>query len=134
MTLHPFPQDSVVCTRTLGKLCSELGTEPVVSFISRFHLLWPTRIARLHSALASKDRAVGEDAALSMKSAATMAGAHELAHLAHLLHAAFRDGDLVAQCSLIGRIEAAGTGILSVLEEPEFAEHALLAYMSSASA
>ncbi|MDO5745424.1 MAG: Hpt domain-containing protein [Micrococcaceae bacterium] len=111
-----------------------MGSEPVVSFISRFHQLWPARVSRLHHALASNDRAIGEDAALSMKSAATMAGAHELANLAHLLHAAFRDGDLAAQCSLIGRIEAAGTGILSVLEEPEFAEHALLAYMGFASA
>lgn len=134
MTLHPFSQDSAVCTRALGKLCSELGTEPVVNFISQFHLLWPTRVARLHSALASHDRSIGEDAALSMKSAATMAGAHDLAHLAHLLHAAFRDGVLGAQFSLIGRIEAAGTGILSVLEEPKFAEHALLSYMGSASA
>ncbi|GAA5226321.1 Hpt domain-containing protein [Paeniglutamicibacter antarcticus] len=134
MTLHPFSQDSAVCTRTLGKLCSELGTEPVMNFISQFHLLWPTRVARLHNALASHDRSIGEDSALSMKSAATMAGAHDLAHLAHLLHAAFRDGDQGAQCSLISRIEAAGTGILSVLEEPKFAEHALLSYMGFVSA
>lgn len=134
MTFQHSSQDSAVCTRTLGKLCSELGTEPVVNFISQFHLLWPTRISRLQSALESPDRAIGEDAALSMKSAATMAGAHELAHLAYLLHAAFTDGELAAQRSLIGRIEAAGSGILSVLDEPLFAEHALLTYVGSSNA
>lgn len=126
--LEPIFPDTAVCAQTLGKLCSEVGPESVNEFIAQFSSLWPTRIARLNKALASKDAAAGEDAALSLKSAATMAGAHILATLAIQLHAAFRDGDDALQGELIGRITRAGTSILAVLAEPGFAERALGAY------
>lgn len=131
MELQPISPDAAVCAQTLGKLCSEVGPQPVNEFIAQFGALWPTRIARLHRALESNDRAAGEDAALSLKSAATMAGAHDLATLAVRLHAAFRDDHEAVQGELIGRIERAGNAILTVLTEPGFAEHALDIYRQS---
>lgn len=131
MEFHAFSRDAAVCVQTLGKLCSELGPESVNEFIAQFGLLWPTRTARLHDAHASSDRAAGEDAALSLKSAATMAGAHDLATLAMQLHTAFRFGNEARQAELIGRIEGSGKAILAVLAEPGFAENALGRYLLS---
>lgn len=131
MKLEPVSPDAAVCAQTLGKLCSEVGPESVNEFIAQFRSLWPTRIARLRKALASNDAAGGEDAALSLKSAATMAGAHDLAALSVQLHSAFRGGDTTLQGELICRIEHAGNSILMVLTEPGFAEHALGAYRQS---
>ena len=76
MKFLPMVPDDVVCTQTLGKLCSELGPESVDEFIRQFKVLLPLRITRLNQALAFGDGTAGEDAALSLKSAATMAGAH----------------------------------------------------------
>ncbi|WP_411732888.1 Hpt domain-containing protein [Paeniglutamicibacter sp.] len=132
MELQPISPDAAVCAQTLGKLCSEVGPQSVNEFIAQFSFLWPTRIARLRRALASNDRAAGEDAALSLKSAATMAGAHDLATLAVQLHEAFRDDHEAVQGELIGRIERAGNAILAVLTEPGFVEHALGTYRQSA--
>lgn len=131
MKLEPISPDAAVCAQTLGKLCSEVGPESVNEFIAQFRSLWPTRIARLNKAFAFNDTAAGEDAALSLKTAATMAGAHDLATLAVQLHGAFRDEQEALQSQLIGRIELAGNAILAVLTEPGFAEHALGMYRQS---
>lgn len=134
MRFLPISPDDAVCTQTLGKLCSELGPQSVEEFIAQFKTLLPLRITRLNQAHSLHDRAAGQDAALSLKSAATMAGAHGLAWLAFLLHDAFRDDQRDTQGELIGRIERAGSTILAVLGEPGFAECALKAYLGSANA
>ena len=134
MKFLPTAPDDAVCTQTLGKLCAELGPESVNEFIGQFNALLPLRITRLDRASRLHDRGAGEDAALSLKSAATMAGALGLAGLAFQLHEAFREGQGAMQRELIGRIEMAGSAILAVLDEPGFAERALRAYRASASA
>ncbi len=134
MKFLPMVPDDVVCTQTLGKLCSELGPESVDEFIRQFKVLLPLRITRLNQALAFGDGTAGEDAALSLKSAATMAGAHGMARLAFQLHEAFRNDHGALQGELIGRIELAGGTILAVLNEPGFVEHALRTYLASISA
>jgi HPt (histidine-containing phosphotransfer) domain-containing protein len=131
MKLQPFSPDAVVCAQTLGKLCSELGPGSVNEFIAQFRSLWPTRIARLTKALAETDHAAGEDAALSVRSAAAMIGAHDLGTLAVQLHQAFRDGDSAVQGDLICRIEIAGNSIMTVLTSPGFPERALETYRQS---
>lgn len=131
MELQPISPDAVVCAQTLGKLCAELGPESVNEFISQFKSLWPTRIGRLNNAIADTDPAAGEDSALSLKSAATMVGAHHLASLAVQLQAAFRTDNQVLQGSLMGRIEGAGNAILAELTKPGFPEHALDTYRRS---
>lgn len=131
MISQPRVPEAAICLRTLGKLCAELGPESVDEFIAKFTALWPIRITRLQCAFMSRDGDAGEDAALSMKSAATMAGAYELARLAVLLQGAFRAGHGPAQDELIARIQHAGTAALGVLEEPGFTEHALRTYRES---
>lgn len=120
--------------RTLGKLCEDLGPDSVDEYILMFKSLWPSRVARLRDALSSNDQEVGEDAALSLRSSATMAGANELAGLAWQLHQAFREGNVEARAELVRCIEYSGKVVLRVLETPGFTEQALRTYRNSISA
>ena len=133
MTTHPACPKDTLSTKTLGKLGSELGADSVNTFITNFESMWPTRISRLISALATGDAHAGEDAALSLGTAATMAGAKELARLALLLHSAFRHENASMQCELIEQIKQAGIGVLQILTKPGFAEHALKSYLQDSS-
>lgn len=132
-SLQPDP-GAEMCMRTLGKLCEELGPDSVDEYILMFKSLWPSRVARLRDALSSNDRDMGEDAALSLCSSATMAGAYELAGLALQLQQAFREGTVGARTELVRSIEYSGKMVLRVLETPGFTERALRTYRESVSA
>lgn len=133
MTTQPVCPNDTLSTKTLGKLGSELGADSVNTFITNFESMWPTRVSRLISALATRDVHAGEDAALSLRTAATMAGAKELAQLALLLHSAFRHENVTMQCELIEQIKQAGFGVLQILTKPGFAEQALKSYLQDSS-
>ncbi|MGP9618171.1 Hpt domain-containing protein [Arthrobacter sp. AOP36-A1-22] len=72
---------SVLCA-----LVDQLGEAEAAAFVDRFVRLWPQRRRRLHLAVDQHDVAAGLDAALSLSSGASMAGANSLAALASRLH------------------------------------------------
>lgn len=108
-------RDPVVCTQALEKLTEDLGHDYTSRFVVQFCSMWPTRLKRLEDALCSCNSAEGQDAALSLKSGASMAGATELALLAELLHAAFRDKLLEMQRELIAMIREVGRRSIQML-------------------
>ncbi|MBM6620296.1 Hpt domain-containing protein [Micrococcaceae bacterium RIT802] len=77
---------TLVCAAALHSLVDQLGTAAASVFVERFIRLWPVRRQRLHLAVEQCDAEAGRDAALSLVSSATMAGAHRLAELGSQLH------------------------------------------------
>lgn len=89
---HANPLDApgastLVCAGALHSLVDQLGTAAAACFVERFIRLWPVRRERLHLAVEHCDTDAGKDAALSLTSSASMAGAHRLAELGSRLHA-----------------------------------------------
>ncbi|GAA1496767.1 Hpt domain-containing protein [Paeniglutamicibacter kerguelensis] len=115
MTMPLSSLDSVVCTQTLDKLSEDLGPDYTSRFVVQFCSMWPTRLKRLEEALRSCNSDAGEDAALSLKSGASMVGARELAELAEWLHGAFRDKLVDVQRKLIAMIREVGLRSIQVL-------------------
>ncbi|WP_461104634.1 hypothetical protein [Tessaracoccus terricola] len=72
----------VLDARVLGRLGDDLG-DPVLlcTFVDRYADLLQTRIARVEHALAAHDLEDWHDAALSLRTSSTMAGAAALAEL-----------------------------------------------------
>lgn len=108
MTMPLSSLDSVVCTQTLDKLSEDLGHDYTSRFVVQFCSMWPTRLKRLEEALCSCNSEAGQDAALSLKSGASMVGARELAELAEWLHGAFQDKLVDVQRKLIAMIREVG--------------------------
>ncbi len=108
MTMPLSSLDSVVCTQTLAKLSEDLGHDYTSRFVVQFCSMWPTRLKRLEEALCSCNSEAGQDAALSLKSGASMVGARELAELAEWLHGAFQDKLVDVQRKLIAMIREVG--------------------------
>ena len=115
MTMPLSSLDSVVCTQTLDKLTEDLGRDCTSRFVAQFCSMWPTRLNRLEEALGSCNSDAGQDAALSLKSGASMVGARELAELAEWLHGAFRDELVDVQRKLIAMIREVGRRSIQVL-------------------
>lgn len=115
MTMSLGSLDSVVCSQTLDKLVEDLGREYTSRFVVQFCSMWPTRLERLIEAACSANSAAGQDAALSLKSSASMAGAAKLAELAGSLHHAFRDMLYERQCELIKQIREVGRNSIQML-------------------
>ncbi|HXD28916.1 MAG TPA: hypothetical protein VN621_09205 [Arthrobacter sp.] len=95
MTSH-FPTDDpeagpLACAASLRRLVEQVGSPPAAAFVDRFVRLWPGRLHRLHVAVAGRDADAGRDAALSLVSGASMAGALRLAGLGTRLHAQIPD-------------------------------------------
>ncbi|WP_417217158.1 hypothetical protein [Arthrobacter sp.] len=107
-----------VCPSGLRSLVEQVGTTAASDFAGRFVRLWPVRCARLHLAVERCDGADGRDAALSLVSSATLAGAHRLAELGSLLHARMpataRPADWSRAAELIDELDRLGG--LSVAE------------------
>lgn len=120
MTMSLGSLDSAVCAQTLEKLAEDLGDEYTARFVVQFCAMWPTRLERLETASHTADSAAGQDAALSLKSSASMAGATKLAELAECLHRAFRDMLFEKQLELIGLIREVGGCSIQVLSTREF--------------
>ena len=115
MTMPLSSLDSVVCTQTLDKLSEDLGPDYTSRFVVQFCSMWPTRLKRLEEALRSCNSDAGEDAALSLKSGASMVGGRELVELAEWLHGAFRDKLVDVQRKLIAMIREVGLRSIQVL-------------------
>lgn len=115
MTLPLSSLDSVVCAQTLDKLIEDLGAEYTLRFIGQFCSMWPGRLERLESAMYSSNSAEGQDAALSLKSGALMAGATQLAELADCLHRAFSEMLVEKLGELIGLIRDVGCHSVQML-------------------
>lgn len=84
-------------------------------FIGQFCSMWPGRLERLESAMYSSNSAEGQDAALSLKSGALMAGATQLAELADCLHRAFSEMLVEKLGELIGLIRDVGCHSVQML-------------------
>jgi hypothetical protein len=78
----------------LGRLAAEIGEPAAARFARGVVRLWPQRRARLAATLALGDAAAAVDAALSLRTAASMAGAVRLADAAD---------------RIVGRLRADGT-------------------------
>lgn len=93
---HADPMDAtgsstLVCSQALHSLVEQLGAAATTAFVERFIRLWPVRSERLHHAVEHCDAKAGKDAALSLSSGASMAGAHQLAALGFRLHSMVPD-------------------------------------------
>lgn len=72
----------------LAALVEDLGAAEAAAFVERFVRLWPQRRERLHVAIRRRDAEQLWDAAHSLTSSASMAGADLLADASSQLHAA----------------------------------------------
>lgn len=107
--------NSVVCPGTLEKLAEDLGHEYTSRFVMQFCSLWPTRLSRLEDAAHGINSAAGQDAALSLKSGAFMAGATALAELAEQMFQAFRDNLFDGLSELMNRVREIGSHSIQIL-------------------
>lgn len=107
--------DTVVCPGTLDKLADDLGHEYTSRFVMQFCSLWPTRLSRLEEAAHGTNSAAGQDAALSLKSGAFMAGATALAELAEQMFQAFRDNLFDYLSELINKVREIGSRSIQIL-------------------
>lgn len=107
--------DSVVCPAALEKLAEDLGHEYTSRFVMQFCSLWPTRLSRLEDAAHGTNSAAGQDAALSLKSGAFMAGATALAELAEQMFEAFRNNLFDCLSDLMKRVREIGSHSIQIL-------------------
>lgn len=107
--------NSVVCPGALEKLAEDLGHEYTSRFVMQFCSLWPTRLSRLEDAAQGTNSAAGQDAALSLKSGAFMAGATALAELAEQMFQAFRDNSFDCLSELMKRVREIGSHSIQIL-------------------
>ncbi|GAA1356624.1 hypothetical protein GCM10009596_05940 [Arthrobacter rhombi] len=105
---HADPSDApesctLVCPTALQALADQVGSAAAALYLERFVRLWPERRHRLHLAVSHQDAEACRDAALSLVSSATLAGAHRLAGLGARLHADVPESaDASAWSSAIG--------------------------------
>lgn len=92
----------------LETLASEVGDAAAERFARDVARLWPQRRARLAAALRLGDNATALDAALSLRTAASMAGAVRLAAAADRIVALVRSQDLQAARPLLAEASACG--------------------------
>lgn len=81
------PTEALVCAEVLRRLHDQLGGAAADAFVTRFIGLWPVRRQRLRLAIEQRNHEQGRDAALSVCSGASMAGALRMAELGARLHA-----------------------------------------------
>lgn len=117
MTMPTGELDTVVCPGTLDKLADDLGHEHTSRFIMQFCSMWPTRLSRLEEAAYGTNSVVGQDAALSLKSGAFMAGATALAELAEQMFEAFRDNLFDYLLELINKVREIGSRSIQILSD-----------------
>ncbi|PQZ89569.1 hypothetical protein CQ018_15580 [Arthrobacter sp. MYb227] len=115
MAMSTGALDSMVCPGTLDKLAEDLGDEYTSRFVMQFCAMLPTRLSRLEEAMRGINSVAGQDAALSLKSGAFMAGATALAELAEALFRAFRDGLFDHLSELINRAREIGLRSIQIL-------------------
>jgi HPt (histidine-containing phosphotransfer) domain-containing protein len=89
----------------------------VLGFVHDFVELWESRYLRLAQALDHLDRDTALDALLSLKTAATMAGAVRLSKGAGELEEAVKRGDEAAAVDLLPGLEVCGRQTLLELQE-----------------
>lgn len=115
MTMPLGELDSVVCPGMLDKLAEDLGHEYTSRFVMQFCSMWPARLSRLEEAAHRTNSAAGQDAALSLKSGAFMAGATALAELAEQMFKAFRDKLFEGLTELMNRLREIGWHSIRIL-------------------
>ena len=88
MGSHPAEdpgKETLVSPTVLMDLARELGADATIRFVHAFIDLWPMRSLRIHTAIHGRNTPAAMDAALSLRSAALMAGAQPLADQADLI-------------------------------------------------
>lgn len=115
--------EPVLDTAHIDALARDLNSRTAaLGFIARFLRLLPTRVERIHHALAGNDQAQTMDAVLSLASSASMAGARQLERNCRLIQDQVTTGDL-AQArrnshTLTGHIQAITAELTDLLNPP----------------
>ncbi|MGY3564726.1 Hpt domain-containing protein [Sinomonas sp. RB5] len=105
----------VIDPTVLGRLAAEIGDAGAARFARGVVRLWPQRRERLAAALAVGSAADSLDAALSLRTAASMAGALRLADAADRIVACVRAEGPRAAMALLPRALACGDVTIAVL-------------------
>jgi len=94
-------------------MAAVVGNDQARRFLHTFIEMWPCRRARIHQAVLRRDPHAAQDAALSLKSGAAMAGALELSDHANRLHESVStygsEGRWEACARLLEELDALGT-------------------------
>lgn len=119
MSTSPLPNGQpLVDLAVLRELEQQVGDRSIVEgFVHDFVDLWESRYERLAQALDPLDPDTAREALLSLKTAASMAGAVRLSKDAGMLEEAVKRGDEVAAADLLLGLEVCGRQTLLELHE-----------------